>query len=427
MADSMNMPSDVTIEDVIIIGGDGQSIDVTDLVTEIVIYESLGDPTLHGKVQFVDAAGVLTRFQLLGQERFRFTVKRFDFEKKSEFFISSIDSVTLESETTSIYTVSIIEEAAIVNIASLVSQSYEGTVTSAITDIYRDYLGVKLNYADQTTGDYRFVIPNWNPYRAINWLAQRAVDSNEVPMVLVNTWRNGTSLLSYDTMMNRRVSEQFYQNVAPTTESSEQGNAFNFRRIMQKPQMFNVITHGNAMEQMARGTYGQTILNIDTVSKTLSSFEYESDEDYEAKPRLAEHMAVNKNAAYGEGKPITKNTKTIQTVMYNQGPSHGDNFRNYDVGSERIIPYHNNYQGVLSNYMYEISIHGRFDIETGSIVEVFLPSNKLQNKTDPNDIIDRKRSGKYLVTACAHKFNTDKYTLTLEVSRDGFGEEYAVE
>lgn len=427
MADSMNMPSDVEIDDVIITSGSGQSIDVTDLVTEIVIYEALGEPALYGKVQFVDATGVLTRFQLLGQEKFRFTVKRFDFEKKSQFFISSIDTVSLENETTSVYTATIIEEAAIVNIATLVSQAYEGTVTSAISDIYRDYLGVKLNYADETTGDYKFVIPNWNPYKAINWLTQRAVDSNEVPMVIVNTWRNGTSLLSYDTMMSRRVSEQFYQNVAPTTESSEQGNAFNFRRIMQKPQMFNVLTHGNAMEQMARGTYGQTVLNIDTVRKTLSPFEYTSEEDFKNKPRLANHMAVNKDAVYGEGKPITQNTRTIQNVVYHQGPSHGDNFLNYDSSSERIIPYHNNYAGILSNYKYELSVHGRFDIETGSIVEIFLPSNKLQNKLDPEDIIDKKRSGKYLVTACAHKFNTDKYTLTLEVSRDGFGEEYAIE
>ena len=72
-------------------------------------------------------------------------------------------------------------------------------------------------------------------------------------------------------------------------------------------------------------------------------------------------------------------------------------------------------------------IHGRFDVEVGSIVDIQFPANKLVNEQEPETNIDNRRSGKHLVTAVAHKFNIDKYQMALEVKTDGFGEAHAIE
>ena len=92
-----------------------------------------------------------------------------------------------------------------------------------------------------------------------------------------------------------------------------------------------------------------------------------------------------------------------------------------------IAPFRNNYAHLLSTYQYDLTVHGRFDISVGSIVEITFPNNKIANELEPAEDIDNKRSGRHLVTAAAHTFRGNKYMINIECSTDGFGEEASVE
>ena len=427
MAEEFGLPSNIQLSGVKITGGDGKTMDVTDICYEIIVYEELGSTQLHGKVVFADKSGFFTKFPLVGNELFQFTVKKLDFEMTPVFVISSVDSVDITNDGGIMFGISIVEERNIVNASTLVSQAYEGTVSSIVESIYKDYLGSELRYVDETSGNYKFVIPNWKPLAAIDWLMRRAVDKNGVPIVLTNNLRNGSALVSYDSLFKRGIAEEFFINNFPSKEASSKGNAHNFRQIQKKPMTFSTKASGNTLQQMYLGTYSHSSLNVDTTNKSADLLEFGGDDDFLKKPRLNKFLAVNEDATYTEEKKkVTELFKTKQMVAYNQGYSFGDDFLSYNSDVNSVVPFRNNYHNVLNSYVYEMTIHGRFDIEAGSIVNLQFPANKLLNKEEPETNIDNRRSGAHIVTAVAHKFNIDKYHMALELKTDGFGEAHAI-
>ena len=427
MAEDFGLSSDIELRDVMIIGGSGKMMDVTDLIYEINVYEELHKSNLHGKAVFVDKSGFFTKFPIVGNEQFQFTVKKFEVEKTSVFFISTVDTVEIMNDGAIMFAVSFVEERNIINSVTLVSQAYEGTISSIVESIFKDYLSSEVRYIDETAGNYRCVIPNWKPYKAIEWLMKRAVDKDGVPVVLTNTWRNGLAIVSYGSLFDEsRVAEQFFINNFPDQKTSEKGS--NYRQVMQKPMSFHTKSSGNTLEQMYLGTYSHSSLNVDTTNKAADLFQFGGDDDFLKKPRLNKFLAINEDATYTEEqKKITENYRTRQAVAYNQGYSFGPNHLSYNSDVNSVVPFRNNYQNILDTYVYEMVIHGRFDVEVGSLIDIQFPANKLVNEQEPETNIDNRRSGKHLVTAVAHKFNIDKYQMALEVKTDGFGEAHAIE
>ena len=426
MADKIQLPSDIELSDVTLITGIGDKVDITDLTFEISVYEALDQAAVYGRIVVVDATGLIARANISGQEILTFTVSKMDGEETHMFHLQKVDQVNVISQTTTQYTMTFIEKAYVLDSMSLVSQSFEGTIDQSIKQIYKDYLDTEMKEADECTGNYRCVIPNWNPLKAIKWLAKRAVDANGVPITFFKSFRRGPKLLSFDTMFNDNIVQEYFINQTPDTEQAIQGNQSNYAAIMSKPQTFGVLQHGNALNQIRNGTYSQTLINIDTTNKSADTLEFSS--DFEKTPRLNKHEPISLKAKYGiDGKDIKNLPKTKQEIYYTQGYNFGDDFLNYDTETNEIITAENNYRGMLGTYVYEMAVHGRFDLEPGRLVNLVFPSNIVQNKQEPENNIDNKRSGKHLILACQHNFKRDKYTVVLEVATDGFGEEYGAE
>lgn len=424
--DTFGIPSNIELKDVAISSA-GKSMDITDLISEITIYEKLNNPRLHGRALIVDAANVLTQFSIQGQELIQFTIKKMTFEETVVMYVSGVETVTIDNNGTSTYVLTLVENTLFGNSITLVSQAYEGTITETISSIYKDYLGIEIPFVEESSGSYKCIIPNWHPFTAIEWLLKRAVTADGVPIVLTNTWRNGVRLLSYDTMFSRTSMEEFFPNNFPDQEASAQGNTFNYKQIMQKPTLFRVVNSGNTLKQIQTGSLAYTSLSVDSVGKSADLFEYSAEDDFKAKPRLNEFMPHNDKVTYGEEKKkITELAKTRQQTSYYQSYCHGDKFLSYNAEVNSTVPFRNNYQNMLESYKYDMQIHGRFDIEVGSIVDITFPANKLLNPTEPEDNIDNRRSGKHLVTAAMHVFKIDQYMMSIECSTDGFGEAHDI-
>ena len=344
MAEDFGLPSSIEISEVILRGG-GKAMDVTDLFFEAALYEELNNPQLYGKIMLIDMAGVLTRFGITGQEIIQFNIKKLEFDETVAFQVTEVESLNVAPNGTATYVLAIAEEIIVQNSIELVSQAYEGTITSIVESIYNDYLGRTLNFVEESSGTYRVIIPNWKPFQAINWLMRRAVNANGVPMALTNTWRNGTSILSYDTMFSRQTMEEFFINSMPDTAASVDGNAYNYRQIMQKPTQFYTKKHGNALEQIYKGTYAYTSQQIDTTRKSSSILEFTS--DYGKDPRLNEFAPVSDKKIYGE-KNIFNQFKTKHQTQYYQGNNFGDNFLSYNSDVNGTVPLRNNYLNIFN-------------------------------------------------------------------------------
>lgn len=418
---SIVSPNDVEISNVVISNTAGLSTDITDLVVEINIYEEMGQPILLAEMMLIDGTGLLSNFPLTGQELITANIQRGDVIQEINMRTSKVVNVDRYNDLTMFYTLELVEEAYFYNILQLVSQAYEGTIDEIINSIMEDYLHTELRYVEKSSGTYKCVIPNWNPYKAINWLMGRAIDESNVPIVLYNTWRNGTAFTSFNTLFKGDPKETFKYH--SQNKDGEQQND-NFKQIAATPTNFDIINNGIIINQIQSGAFGSTYMNVDTSKKFATEFEYNIEDYYDDQPRLQNNLILNKKNTF-DGKKINEYKDTIKSVNFTSGGNFGEAHSNYNTSTNSILPFSNNYNRMLSSFKYEIQVPGRFDIEVGSIVELEFTKTQLHDKKQPEEVIDKKRSGKHLVTKCRHMIKaTGDYQLVLEVVSDGLGEDY---
>lgn len=429
MAEDFQLPSDIELTKVVLTTGEGRQVDISNLVNEVSIYEALNQTAVYGRVMITDATNVITNANISGQEVITFTVSKMDVDDEHIFHVMKIETVEIVNNTTTQYVLTIVDRSYLVDSMSLVSQAYQGTISSVIQQLYSNTFNELVQVADSSSGTYRFVIPNWKPLEALRWLTKRAVDANGIPMAFIKTFRRGAKLLSFDTMMSDdNIVGDFTINPTVEKEESIEGNQTNYSNIRKKIQAFRIKQHGNAIEQIRRGTYSQTYLNVDTTRKSAIVKDFQGKEIFENTPRLNEYLPVSLEAKYGpDGKNILQLPRAKQAISYNQGSNFGPEFLNYDSNSHDVVTMRDSYNGFTGTYIYEMTVAGRFDLEPGRLVHITFPSNRVQSDKQPEENIDNKRSGKHLILACHHNFKKDSYNCILEVATDGFGEEYGTE
>lgn len=419
MADFFS-PQDAELLEVKISKGNKKGLDITDLCSEFNIYEELGQPILLADITIADSVGLLSSFPITGQETLTCTLKKGDVMYDMNWKVIDIGRISDNGQQVYGYTLDLVEGAYFNSLTSLVSQAYEGNITDIIDSIYTDYLKTELNYKDDSIGKYKCVIPNWSPYKAVKWLMSRAKDKNNKPLVLTNTFKNGTSILSFDTIFSRDIMEEFTYH----KQSEQDGKMYNYQDLAQTPLAFNNIANGQVTNQLKNGAFGSTYISVDTTNKSADTFEFDVLEYYDDMPKLQKNIILDSENKWND-KPLNEYSKTIQSVKFQSGENFGPSHLNYEGNTNSFLPFFNNMNRMLESFKYNLIVNGRNDIEVGSLINLRFPSNRPYNEEDPESGLDKKRSGRYLITKCRHKIDDrDKYTLVIEAVSDGLGEEY---
>jgi hypothetical protein len=413
-------PQDAELINIKISKGIGKSLDITDLCGEFNIYEELGQPVLLADIGIADSVGLLSSFPITGQETLTCTLQKGEIMYDMTWKVIDVVGIEAVGQQSYTYTLDLVEGAYFNNLTSLVSQAYEGNITDIIDSIYTDYLKTELNYKDDSIGKYKCVIPNWSPYRTIKWLMSRAKDKNNKPLVVTNTFKNGTSILSFDTIFSRQIMEEFTYH----KQSAQDGKLYNYQDIAQTPLAFNNVTNGQVTHQLKNGAFGSTYMSIDTTNKSADTFEFDVLEYYDDMPKLQKNIVLDAENKWND-KPLNEYSKTVQSVKFQSGENFGPSHLNYEGNTNNFLPFFNNMNRMLESFKYNLVVNGRNDIEVGSLITLKFPSNRPFNEEDPESGLDKKRSGTFLVTKCRHKIDDrDKYTLVIEAVSDGLGEEY---
>lgn len=419
MADFFS-PQDAELLEVKISKGNQKGLDITDLCGEFNIYEELGQPILLADITIADSVGLLSSFPVTGQETLTCTLKKGDVMYDLNWKVIDIGRISDNGQQVYSYTLDLVEGAYFNSLTSLVSQAYEGNITDIIDSIYTDYLKTELNYKDDSIGKYKCVIPNWSPYKTVKWLMSRAKDKNNKPLVLTNTFKNGTSILSFDTIFSRDIMEEFTYH----KQSEQDGKMYNYQDLAQTPLAFNNIANGQVTNQLKNGAFGSTYISVDTTNKSADTFEFDVLEYYDDMPKLQKNIILDSENKWND-KPLNEYSKTVQSVKFQSGENFGPSHLNYEGNTNSFLPFFNNMNRMLESFKYNLVVNGRNDIEVGSLINLRFPSNRPYNEEDPDSGLDKKRSGRYLITKCRHKIDDrDKYTLVIEAVSDGLGEEY---
>jgi len=175
----------------IIIKSEDTSVDITEVVTSINIYQSLYDPFVTGDITIIDvpSSRVTKNFRggIVGKgEELIFSLstkttpvsrdKTLDFAK---YYIYKVSMVPLESAgEQAIFkqatTYHFCSKGMIVNEFKKIRKSYKNKISNIVNSIAKNQLSLDVSIDEETNGKQKVVIPNLSPMKAIMWLTSRA-------------------------------------------------------------------------------------------------------------------------------------------------------------------------------------------------------------------------------------------------------------
>jgi len=418
-------------------------------IVEINIFEDIFKNSIVGSIIIADTKNVITQLPIMGQEFLRLkiatptlTLKRdiIDFSDTS----FAIQRITLRKEINiggQVYELDFISQEAIKNTQRKISKSYtnaKGNIGEIVSDLLvKDKDGIQTSkdvFIEPTTGNRRYVIPNLNPFTAINTLSEEAMskvgqnDSVPSPHYLFFENKNGLNFRSLQSLYNQEPRDTFHVGDMgfdeKTTEDKESGKLIqNYKRVL----AYEIKTRNDLFESGASGMLGGRLITHDIFKKNydVRTYNYFSDDDFENNRRLSGSRIYSKDRFF-----VSDFSKSTTMVVPTSKTSKGfdaqhttskklDGFSDATRLDETSLQRRsrlNEYGGGLAIQMV---VHGRTTLTVGDLIHLYVPS------LGDSEIKNKFYSGTYLITKLRHTFDVrvQAHEITMEVAKDGLSED----
>lgn len=464
-------PGGIVLENLSLTNFDGsKSEDIRNFVGELNIYEDIFQSQIMGDVTINDTKELIEFFPIVGEEtlEIRFRVpgrpvdSSIDFKKMRVYKIGDRATYGEDLGKVQSYKLYFFSPELITNLNSSVSRSFNTkTVGDIVKTLFDDYLDSdKKIDVEETEGTLKTIIPSWNPFKAINWLASnRAINkTGDADFLFFESSDkvNGPkyNFKSIETMMGQSPTFDIEFKVQNTYVDGKKDTS----TIHKSVDSFSFDNNGDVLNNTMSGQYNQTWIYHDPLRKKFVVSKQEHEEDYmgdstdkkfysdtvkkQSKPlqcirmpggvdsfpaNISSSKSIDNDTAKGaETRPNRKDIKYIDkrekkdelectSMIINHGPM-------------RIfkIQQMNNFNLCIE------AIPGTDDIQLGKTVffnkpHITFDSQLVSNKSGRFD--DRFVSGNYLVTRLKHRIyikensNEMSYEMALELVKDTFNEE----
>ena len=396
----------------------GNSEELSGIIKQMSIYESIYNNCMFGNIKVQDGTGLVEANGIIGsgKEKIHFemltenTVGFNSVNLEKIFTIGSI-STGLQSPKFTEYDIGIVSPYLIKNNKTKISRSFKmGETASDIAN----YIGAKvLEFEDGAPHWARFdvsptlhekaiVVPNWNPFQVLNFLAKNSVSKNGESNYLFFENNDSFKFMSVDELLAKE----------PTRKLA-------LKNMPDKIKINNDITVDNAMmtnySENARfnisggqnmGMYGSGILAHNILEKWMEKYEVIYDGPLDK--IMAETIGLNG--------PEDKPFKDFNTWQHSGLMSHNYLYNIHHLGEKSHYPLHDMKKTNLRANIIKFDIPGDTNIFAGNVIQLMIPTH-IHNHNLPED---QYLTGNWLVTAIHHKISNTGYVCTLECMKDGF-------
>jgi hypothetical protein len=448
---------------------------ISNMVIEVNIYESLYTHAITGSLVIVDTRNLIGNLPIQGTERlsFRLATKldtyssadSIDFteERGNPMHVYKLANREQLNDTTQKYTLHFCSKEFLRNMRTRVSKSYSGRMDEAVNSIFKDpeYLNSKKKlFFQKTRNQDKIVIPNLSPVDAIKLLGKRSLPSN------VNN-RGGAGYLFYETTKGFHF--RSFESLC-VTKNGEQVAAKQKFRYVHVPiditghemidektgKKLDKIMEGfksviqykflNNVHDVATntvlGTYGHTVITHNLYDKSYKKDKYHYHNSY----NTTAHTDTDPKHRWKGGPPITDSPVDYDQVEGNAYKQKGvSDFAESRISLQPTTRFsHNEGTGsfgvdvtqdgkiegervALANSARagtkrRMTIKGQSWLQPGDIIEFDVLS--VENKRNTGGRPDPRHSGRYIITHIRHKVNSDQYFQEIECIKDSVRQSY---
>ena len=387
---SGNFPGKWELKKAEVIRG-ADSLEITKLVSEFNVYASIIDPTIVGELLVIDGRNVLSGLPVQGGDLVKLSLDITGEIREYTLRIAQIKNIS-DLETQRMYIIQCVSNLFFESFHQKLSQSFEGPLNDIAFKIYEKYTDEPFGIFEASKGSEKIIIPNWNPIKALTWLAARAESLEQ--QVRFRFFQDTKGF--YNFMPIEKALTNYKDN--PPFEFVYRGNAsgdkdfFAIKNLVFNPASYDL---GKALRE---GYLKGRAFDINISKKTLGIVDYDYFKEFDKKDYLNDYPSYYKQD-FGVGK-IKMDLSTAGSKKTNVS----------DLKRTSVTDY---------NQLVQITIFGNSEIDVGQVVELDIPN------PDPGDNKEQDKlwAGKYYVIGKRDLYTGDNCQMVLDCAKESMGVE----
>lgn len=371
-------------------------VDVSRLVREVSLYESLENPHTTCNLTLLDGTSLRSTLPVVGGEQVNVQI----YEEGNEdpgidslFRVSRIGARNPLSMDAEQYTLYLYTHQEFRELTRSVAIPFSDKYSEIVKKVVSDYMGPKKLFAcEETSGLVNIVPIGTSPTSFLMKCAMEA-ESEENPasyFFFFETFSRGYIFGSLDWLFSQRESHKFVYDI--TVDKS-------FRSLKSRYNIFELTPIKNP-EVTRQGQFNQQTLSYDPLSKTFRTIQAETPSPDIVDSEVREVLSTPSSTKF----MVTNAHRFEVDYISSKIPNAARRRQNF-AGLEDIT------RGLYSNLRVRVVIPGNTGVHAGQTVQLVVPNQTETIEDRPHN--EKFTSGKYLVAALSHNVqpNGDFYTV----------------
>jgi len=408
---------DVLLEEATLISMvSGRSMDVTNQIIGVHIFEDLFSPFISGNLILKESIDILNNLPLMGQEYLQLKIRTPTMEDKDAiqglFYVYNITDRAFVAERNVVYKLNFISYFALTDSNTKLSKPFEGKVSDIAKTILTNWVGeASIGQIETTRNATKYVSNYWPPVKNLNYITNQAINTNSSPSYLFYQDRLGFNFKSLSSLYAADTPYPAFNFNMKGREISPSGDASrNIQRDYSRMTSIDFPRGFDTLSKLGRGTYASTLHTHDLVTKQYKERKFNYLDDFDKKGHLNKFPITAKSTSFTFGPASAILVDEIHFGVYN---GYGD-ISNSDIMQERL-----SILNMADAMKVTVVVPGRTDYTVGQKVwlEIIEPE-PLDDKDTVEAEQDKLFSGYYLIGAINHNINREKHECTMELIKD---------
>ena len=442
---------DFTVDDCRLILSSGIELDISGVLLEVQLYESIDTSAVTGTVSFANTDGLSNSGPIIGQEYLKLKIRTPTFTNEENIIDFSENVLHVTNVTVSqignkgeLILMNVITSESVRNQGAVVSRSVEGTYDEFVETLLKNDLKcTKKLDIESAAGRRKYVLPNTNPFDLIKIFRRKAVSAatNSPTYVFFENFR-GYHFKTLEKMYGQEPVMTYLESSfgADIGDKDQENPKKRLERELSTIQAASIINRKDTLVNMSLGALSSELTTFDVVTKQFNGgngpktpfvYNYFDDRKNEKHINDFDKESTGDNPIYSE---VTSENKRISDsvpvdfLSFTATSDEKDTLHQPDDGSLSYEPVKTNewlqrrrsfMVNLHSGIGLNLRVNGNTKVGAGDIVIVNLRS-PLINREAKRDSKDRYFRGNFLVTKIEHTFKLagSKHEMQMTVMKD---------
>lgn len=442
--EGLTRAGDIRIEQLILVASDNTTIDLSEFLVELNIYEDIFNNYLHGNIVITDSRNLIEKLNIHGEEVLIIKLRTPSLDEtsviKKTFRTYKIsDRKIVRDNNTQNYVIHFVSAELYLDVLLPLFTPFEGDIDTVVENIFTNFIATAREFEIDKTENaikvkdslsplvilnsasnrVKFVSPGWSPFKCINWLASKAIpkDGNAKNFLFFETSKSfyfgSIEYIFKNAIENNNIIGFYSISVSNLTGAD---NRKDLAREFFLAKDVDMISTVDQIKNFTNGFLANRLLHLDVHNKIYDVVDYDYVEEYQAQF----HTSGKGDKALPPFSNNSLRNYATNISFYPKNPKLFDNFTD-NVNEKMNVIYGNRKSSLLdlSNIKMNITVPGRTDIEVGRMLYFIYPELGSKETSDANLVKqDSLYSGYYLITAIHHKVNRHEHVMSMEIVKD---------